>query len=108
MPRIIFRSANGEARAVDGSVGDSVMETALAHNIAGIDAYCGGACACATCHVYIDEEWMDLTDRPGDMEDAMLDFVDGRTGASRLSCQIVLTAALDGLSVTTPAHQKLV
>jgi ferredoxin, 2Fe-2S len=75
------------------------------NNVPGIDADCGGACACATCHVYVDEAWIGKTGTRSAMEESMLDFAEGVTENSRLSCQIKVTDELDGLKVTMPESQ---
>ena len=105
MAKINFVDHNGETRTVDVENGATVMETAIKNGIPGIEAECGGACACATCHVYVDEAWREITGPPSPMEEDMLDFgYDVRTN-SRLSCQIKVTEALDGLVVMTPPRQ---
>jgi ferredoxin, 2Fe-2S len=81
------------------------METALREGIPGIEAECGGACACATCHVYVDDAWTDVVGKPESMEEDMLDFAFEVRPTSRLSCQIKVTDALNGLVVTTPPRQ---
>jgi 2Fe-2S ferredoxin len=81
------------------------MEGAVRNNVPGIDADCGGACACATCHVYVDEAFAAETDRPSAMEESMLDFADNVQPNSRLSCQIRVTDDLDGLIVRLPESQ---
>ncbi len=105
MPRITYVSAKGEKREVDVPEGFSVMEGAVKNAVDGIVAECGGACACATCHVYVDQAWLEKLPPQGEMELAMLDFADSRRDNSRLSCQIRVTAALDGLVVETPESQ---
>jgi Ferredoxin len=105
MVKITFVDFEGTARDVDANVGESVMEAAVRNNIPGIDADCGGACACATCHVYVDPAFKDKTGDQEAMEQSMLDFADGVTEHSRLSCQISVTEALEGLKVTTPEAQ---
>lgn len=105
MPKITYVDHAGAERTVEGSVGATVMETALRNNVPGIDAECGGACACATCHVYVDDAWIAAVGKAQDMEQDMLDFASDVRANSRLSCQIRITPALDGLSVTTPAQQ---
>lgn len=105
MPRITYVSAAGERREVEVPEGFSVMEGAIKNGVSGIVAECGGACACATCHVYVDAAWRDKLLPVGEMEEAMLDFADDRRETSRLSCQIKVTSALDGLVVETPAGQ---
>lgn len=105
MPTINFVDANGVSRAVEAEVGSTVMETAIRNSIPGIEAECGGACACATCHVYVDPAWREATGEPEPMEEDMLDFAFEVRPTSRLSCQIRVTDALDGLIVQTPAKQ---
>jgi len=99
MPRIIFVTADGTRHEVDVEEGYSVMEAAINHNIRGIVAECGGACACATCHGYIDEAWLDKLPAMDDMEDSMLDAAFERKANSRLTCQIEVNDGLDGLVV---------
>ena len=105
MPKITFIDAQGAARTVEGQVGATVMETAIGHGIPGIEAECGGACACSTCHVYIDEAWRGKAGEPSPMEEDMLDFAYEVRPNSRLSCQIKVREDLDGLVVTTPERQ---
>jgi 2Fe-2S ferredoxin len=105
MPKITYVDHEGTARAVDGEVGSTVMETAIRNAIPGIEAECGGACACATCHVYIDESWTGVVGKPQPMEEDMLDFAFDVRPNSRLSCQIRITDAMDGLTLSTPARQ---
>ena len=105
MPTIIFVDHDGTERAIEGTNGESVMETAVKNNIPGIDADCGGACACATCHVYVDAAWADKIGKPEDMEQSMLDFAENVTESSRLCCQIKVSNDVDGLRVTTPESQ---
>jgi 2Fe-2S ferredoxin len=106
MPKIIFLDDAGGRRECDVKVGYSVMEGALENDIPGIVAECGGACACATCHAYVDAEWLDKLASMDDMEDAMLDAAYERADNSRLTCQIEVTEELDGL-VLTPAENEL-
>ena len=105
MPAITFTDSKGTARVVEGEAGSTVMETAVRHQIPEIVAECGGACACATCHVYIDEAFMAKVGKPSGMEEDMLDFAYDVKPNSRLSCQIKLTPALDGLKIVTPDRQ---
>jgi 2Fe-2S ferredoxin len=105
MVKIIFVDVQGTARSVDGEVGSTVMETAIKNAVPGIEAECGGACACSTCHVYIEEEWRDRVGAPSPMEEDMLDFAFEVQPNSRLSCQIKVTEELDGLTVRTPERQ---
>jgi len=104
----LFRDADGQVREVAAEIGASVMETAIANGVPGIDANCGGACSCATCHVFVAEDWLDKVGEPGPMEQGMLEFVDAAKPNSRLTCQIRVAEDLDGLVVTTPKEQQLV
>jgi 2Fe-2S ferredoxin len=97
MPKITYVQSSGERRVVDVPVGHSLMEGAIDNNIDGIVAECGGACACATCHAYIDSAWLAKLKPADDMEDAMLDAALDRRDSSRLTCQIDVTEELDGL-----------
>ncbi|MGE0409649.1 MAG: 2Fe-2S iron-sulfur cluster-binding protein [Amphiplicatus sp.] len=106
MPKIIYIEHNGTEHVVEAETGVSVMETAIKNMIPGVDADCGGACACATCHVYVDEAWADKLDKPQAMEESMLDFAYEPKETSRLSCQIQMTEALDGLIVRLPEFQS--
>ena len=105
MASITFTDSKGTARTVDGEEGATVMETAIRNGVPEIVAECGGACACATCHVYVDEAFTAKVGKPSGMEEDMLDFAYEVRPNSRLSCQIKITAALDGLAVTTPSRQ---
>jgi len=105
MAKIIYVDHEGTERAIEATNGESVMETAIKNSIPGIDADCGGACACATCHVYVDEAFMDKVGKPEDMEQSMLDFAENVQANSRLSCQISVSDELDGLRIITPESQ---
>ena len=105
MPKITFIDSDGTARTVEGEIGSTVMETAIRNSIPGIEAECGGACACATCHVNVDKAWREQTGEPSPMEEDMLDFGYDVRPTSRLSCQIKVSEALDGLVVRTPEKQ---
>ena len=105
MARITFIQPDGTEQTVDGEPGLTVMETAKMNLIEGIEAECGGACACATCHVHVDEAWRATVGEPSPMEEDMLDFGYDVKPDSRLSCQIKVTAELDGLIVRTPERQ---
>ena len=105
MIRITYHDSQGNSRTVEAQQGSTVMETALREGVPGIEAECGGACACATCHVYVAPEWTEIVGKPEQMEEDMLDFAFEVRPNSRLSCQIKVTPALDGLVVTTPARQ---
>jgi len=107
MPAIHYLLQDGSTRTIDAPLGRSVMEVAILNNVRGIDAECGGCCSCATCHVYVDAAFMDRLPAPDEMEQELLDGVASeRRSGSRLSCQIVIDAALDGLTVQVPARQS--
>ncbi len=105
MAKITYVEFNGTEHTVEVKPGLSVMEGAIRNNIPGIDADCGGACACATCHVFVDPAWTEKVGGPSAMEESMLDFADGVQPNSRLSCQIKVRDELDGLIVKTPENQ---
>jgi len=105
MAKITYIEHDGTEHTIDVKNGLSVMEGAVKNNIPGIDADCGGACACATCHVYVKDEWLEKTGTRSAMEESMLDFAEGVEANSRLSCQIKVVDALDGLVVTMPESQ---
>jgi 2Fe-2S ferredoxin len=97
--RVTFRTPSGEIREIQAAVGSTLMEAAVENEIEGIIAECGGSCACATCHVKFPQEWFERVGPPGDMEINTLYFRARRQPTSRLSCQIVVSPALDGLRV---------
>jgi len=105
VPHITFVDYKGVERRVETAKGLSVMETAQRHRIPGIEGDCGGACACATCHIHVDPEWIGRLPQPSDLETAMLTLANDVDEFSRLACQIEVTEALDGLVVTTPESQ---
>ena len=105
MPKITYIAFDGTQYDVDAPVGSTVMENAIKNMVPGIEAECGGACACATCHVYVDEAWTGVTGSPEPMEEDMLDFAYDVQPTSRLSCQIKVTDAMDGLVVRIPERQ---
>ncbi|SEB78502.1 ferredoxin, 2Fe-2S [Rhizobiales bacterium GAS188] len=105
MPKITYVDHDGTQRIADAKVGATVMETAIEHGVPGIVAECGGACACATCHVHVSPEWQEVVGAAEPMEEDMLDFAFDVRPNSRLSCQIRVTEALDGLVVSTPERQ---
>lgn len=105
MPKITFIEADGTKHCVEAESGMTLMEAAVHNTIPGIDADCGGACACATCHVYIDAHWLERVGPRGEIEEDMLDFAFDVGENSRLSCQIGLTDELDGLVVRIPERQ---
>ena len=106
MPKITYISHDGKKNVVEVSTGFSVMEGALQNNIRGIDADCGGSMACATCHVYVSENWINKLEKIHDAEKDMLDMAFEPKKNSRLSCQIIVSDDLDGLEVTTPIKQS--
>ena len=105
MPTVIFIEHDGTRHEVDATNGVSLMRAAVDHNVPGIDADCGGACACATCHVYVDDAWTEVVGPPSMMEEDMLDFAFEVKPTSRLSCQIKVKDELDGLVVHVPSRQ---
>ena len=105
MPKITYIEASGKEHVIDVAAGMTVMEGAVKHNVPGIDADCGGACACATSHVYVDAAWAGKTGESSGMEQSMLDFANDVEANSRLSCQIKVTPELDGLVVRLPKSQ---
>lgn len=106
MTDVTFIDHLGEARKVSATEGMTLMEVAVKHQVPGIDAECGGACSCATCHVYVEPEWMAVVGQPASMEEDMLDFAFDVRPNSRLSCQIKISDALNGLRVHTPSRQS--
>ena len=105
MPKIIYQTRDGARHEVEVENGYSVMEGAVNNNIEGIVAECGGACACATCHGYIDEDWFNKLAPMDDMEDSMLDAAFERQANSRLTCQIEVSDELNGLVVTVGENE---
>ena len=99
MPKIIFITGDGTRHEIAVENGYSVMEAAINNDIDGIVAACGGACACATCHGYVDDAWLDKLPPMDDMEDSMLDAAYERKSNSRLTCQIEVSDELDGLVI---------
>ncbi len=105
MTVINFILADGSRHAVEATDGEVVMRVAVRSGFSGILAECGGACSCATCHVHIDPSWVDKLPPKDELETEMLDFAEGVDATSRLSCQIKITPALDGLIVHVPESQ---
>ena len=105
MAKITFIQPDGTSQVVEADAGLTVMEAAKKNLVAGIEAECGGACACATCHVYVDDAWREKVGKPSAMEEDMLDFAFDVREESRLSCQIKVADALDGLVLRVPAKQ---
>ena len=105
MPKVTYIEHNGTPHEIDVPNGLTVMEGAVQNNIPGIDADCGGSCACATCHVYVDEKWVEKLPKKIESEQDMLDMAFEPNKFSRLSCQITVTDELDGLVVKMPSKQ---
>ncbi|MBE1204169.1 2Fe-2S iron-sulfur cluster-binding protein [Aminobacter carboxidus] len=105
MYRVTFVDADGQARELTANEGQSVMSVAVANGIDQILAECGGSCACGTCHCYVDETWTERLPAPDDSEQGMIECLMSPTERSRLSCQLKMTAALDGLVVHLPREQ---
>jgi 2Fe-2S ferredoxin len=105
MTKVTFIEHNGTARSVDAAEGLSLMEAAVGNLVPGIDGDCGGACACATCHVHVDAAWLERLPPMEALERSMLDLVEDRDASSRLACRIKLGPGLDGIVVRTPLGQ---
>ena len=105
MPKITYIENSGISHTKEVANGLSVMEGAVQNDIPGIDADCGGSCACATCHVYVDDDWVDKLPEQSDAEKDMLDFAFETKSTSRLSCQLFLDEDLDGIAVSLPEKQ---
>ena len=105
MPKITFIDFQGNRSDVDAKLGYSLMEAAVINDVDGIDADCGGACACATCHVYIDQAWVETTGTADELEAEMLEVAEEVKPNSRLSCQIKVTDQMDGMEVHMPESQ---
>ena len=105
MAKITYNQPEGKSQTIDVSNGLSVMEGAVQNDISGIDADCGGGMACATCHVYVQDEWFDKLPTKEDGEEDMLDMAFEPKKNSRLSCQLIITDELDGLTVSIPSKQ---
>ena len=106
MPKITYKDEKGNSKTIEVEKGLTVMEGAIQNDIPGIDADCGGSMACATCHVYVEEKWLDKLPKPEEGEIDMIDMAYEPKKNSRLSCQIIVSEDLDGLVVTTPAKQS--
>ena len=105
MAKVIFVEHDGKEHSYEGEAGMTLMEVAIKNTVPGIDADCGGACACATCHVYVRPDWIEKTGKAEQMEEDMLDFAFDVRENSRLSCQIKISDDLDGLTVDLPEKQ---
>ncbi len=105
MPKITFIDFAGNHNTVEADINQSLMEAATQNDVDGIDADCGGACACATCHVYVDQSWLAQVGKPEELEAEMLEVAEEVKPNSRLACQIAISDDLDGLIVSTPESQ---
>ena len=105
MPKITYKDNQGNSKTIEVEKGLSVMEGAIQNNIPGIDADCGGSMACATCHVYVKEEWFDKLSKKEEGEEDMLDMAFEPNKFSRLSCQVIVSDELEGLVVNIPIKQ---
>ena len=106
MPKITYIDNEGNSKTIEVENGLSVMEGAIQNNIPGIDADCGGSMACATCHVYVEEKWLNRLPKAEDAEVDMIDMAFEPKKNSRLSCQLIVSDELNGLTVTTPSKQS--
>lgn len=106
MIRVVFTDFEGVEQAVEAEEGETLMACAKRHDVPGIEAECGGSMVCGTCHVYVDDQWYAAVGGPGSMEADMLDCVIDPQPNSRLSCQIAITTAMDGMAVRTPISQR--
>ena len=106
MPKIIYQDNKGNSKTINVENGLTVMEGAIQNDIPGIDADCGGSMACATCHVYVEEKWLDKLPKVEEGETDMIDMAFEPKKNSRLSCQLIVSDEIDGLVVTTPAKQS--
>ena len=106
MTRVTFITHVGEKYEIDAEDGESLMSAAIDNDVPGIDADCGGACACATCHVFVDGDWLKKTGGRGEMENDMLEYAEDVQDNSRLSCQIPISPEMEGLTVHLPENQQ--
>ena len=106
MPKITYNDNQGNSKTIEVDNGLSVMEGAIQNDISGIDADCGGSMACATCHVYVEEKWLNKIPKAEEAEEDMIDMAYEPKKNSRLSCQLIVSDELDGLNITTPAKQS--
>ena len=106
MPKITYQDNEGNSKTIEVEKGLSVMEGAIQNDIPGIDADCGGSMACATCHVYVEEKWLDKLPKADEAEVDMIDMAHEPKKNSRLSCQLIVSDDLDGLKVTTPSKES--
>ena len=105
MTKVIFIDHNGNNYQINANQGDSLMEAAISNNVPGIDADCGGLCACGTCHVFVELNWLSKVGERSEMEDSMLEYTENVKSNSRLSCQITISEELEGLTIKLPEEQ---
>ncbi|PAP92056.1 2Fe-2S iron-sulfur cluster-binding protein [Mesorhizobium wenxiniae] len=105
MIRLVFITSNGSLYEVEAEVGSTAMKCAVRNSVPGIEAECGGACTCATCHVYVDDSWLAAVGETQAMEADMLDYASDVRANSRLSCQIKIQPSLNGLILRIPSKQ---
>ena len=105
MPKITYKDFRGDTKTIEVENGLTVMEGAIQNEITGIDADCGGSMACATCHIYVDEKWLNKIPKAEEAEEDMIDMAFEPKKNSRLSCQLIVSDELDGLKITTPSKQ---
>ena len=106
MTKVTYKDFQGNSKTIEVENGLSIMEGAIQNDIPSIDADCGGAMACATCHVYVEEKWLNKLSKPEDAEIDMIDMAYEPKKNSRLSCQLIVSEELDGIIVTTPEKQS--
>ena len=107
MPVIHYQLLDGSVRSIEAANGRNLMEIAILNNVRGVDGECGGCCSCATCHVYVDERYLDKLPEPDEMEGELLEVVASeRRANSRLGCQVIVSDALDGMQVGIPVSQS--
>lgn len=106
MPKVTFVQSDGSAMQVEADDGTTLMRAAVENAVEGILATCGGSLSCGTCHLYVDDAWQDRVGAPNEDEEVLLEFVAGRQPNSRLSCQVAIDGALDGLVVRVPEEQS--
>jgi 2Fe-2S ferredoxin len=105
MTKVIFIDHEGNNYQINANQGDSLMEAAISNNVPGIDADCGGLCACGTCHVFVELNWLSKVGERSEMEDSMLEYTENVKSNSRLSCQITISEELEGLTIKLPEEQ---
>ena len=105
MPSVTYIEHDGTAHTVEVPVGITLMDGSVRNNLPGILAECGGSCSCGTCHVYVEESWLERLEEPDPSETELVEFIDNRRDTSRLSCQILMADELDGIVVHVPQYE---